>query len=124
MDKKRILVIDDEISITKFLKFALEHNGRFEVHCENGGKQGLAALRTFTPHLVLLDVDLQDMQGGDVEAILKEDPVWRNIPIIFLTGMLSQEEMQSGFTIGGYPALAKPIRIEKLIECIDKSLPV
>ena len=122
MDKKRILVIDDETSITKFLKFALERSQQYEVRCEQEGGKAVTAVRSFSPHLILLDVNMPDMQGGEVSALLKEDPVFRNIPIIFLTGMLSQEEMQSGLTIGGRPAVAKPIQIEKLIECIEKNI--
>ena len=123
MDKKKILVIDDEVSITKFLKTALERSGHYVVSCETDGMKALATAKSFVPDLILLDINLPDVPGGVVSASLKEDVSLRNVPIVFLTGMVSQDEALSGLTIAGHAALAKPIQIEKLIECIEKNLP-
>ena len=123
MDKSRILIVDDEPSITKLLQFALERSGRFEVRCENDGLKALASAKAFLPHLVLLDVNLPGITGGEISAQLQEDPSLRRIPVIYLTGMVSQEEMGQGLTIGGHPAIAKPVQLEKLIECIEANLP-
>ena len=122
MDKKKILIIDDEVSITKLLKFVLDRSGRYEVACENEGAKALATARAFVPDLVILDVNLPDVTGGEISAAMREDPALGRTPIIFLTGMMSQEEAQGGLTIGGHPAMAKPIQIEKLIECVEKNL--
>ena len=122
MDKKKILVVDDEASITKLIKFALERSGRFEVVCENSGANALSAARSFRPDLIILDINLPDVPGGEISAQLLDEPDLRRVPIIFLTGMLSQDESKSGVTIGGHVAMSKPIQIEKLIECIDKNI--
>ena len=123
MAKKKILIVDDEVSITKLLKIALERSGRYEVQCEAEGLKALAAAQSFGPDLLLLDVNLPDASGGEISAAFQEDPVLKKIPIIFLTGMISQEEVQSGVTIGGRLALAKPIDLAKLAESLEKLLP-
>ena len=115
--------MDDEVSVTKLLKIALERSGRYEVRCETEGLKALAAAQSFGPDLLLLDVNLPDASGGEISAAFQEDPVLKKIPIIFLTGMISQEEVQSGVTIGGRPALAKPIDLGKLAESLEKLLP-
>ena len=123
MDKKKILIIDDEVGITKMLKITLERSGQYDVQYENTGTKAVATVRSFGPDLILLDVNLPDVQGGEISAALQEDPALRRIPIIFLTGMVSAEEMQEGTTIGGRPAVAKPVDVGRLIDCIEKNLP-
>jgi CheY-like chemotaxis protein len=120
--KKKILIVDDEVSITKLLKFALERSERYLVQTQNEGKGALTAVRSFLPDLILLDVNLPDMTGGEIEAQLQEDASLKAIPVVFLTGMVSQEEIQEGLTISGRPALAKPIDLEKLVDCVEKNL--
>ena len=120
--KKKILIIDDEVSITKLLKFALERSDRYTVHCENEGKNALSAVRSFLPDLILLDVNMPEFSGGEVSAALQEDASLKRIPVVFLTGMVSQEETQAGLKIGGRAALAKPIDLEKLVECVENNL--
>ena len=123
MAKRKILIVDDEVSITKLLKLALERSGRYEVRCENEGLKALPAAQAFAPDLILLDVNLPDTSGGEVSAAFQEDTALKNIPVIFLTGMVSQEEVLSGVTVGGHPALAKPIDLGKLAEYLDQYLP-
>ena len=123
MTKKKILVVDDEVPVTKLLKLILERSGRYEIRCENAGAQAVSAAKSYRPDLVLLDVNLPDMEGGEISAAFQEDPVLKDIPIIFLTGLVSAEEMKSGLTIRGRPALAKPIDAGRLIDCVEKNLP-
>lgn len=123
MDKKKILVIDDEAAITKLLKLMLERSGRYEVQVESEGAKAVSAAKIFRPSVILLDVNLPDLQGGDVAAALLDDPALKNIPIIFLTGMISQEELRSGMVIGGRPTVSKPIDMDRLVECIEQNLP-
>jgi CheY-like chemotaxis protein len=66
MSKKRILLIDDDPSFTRLLKLNLEETGAYEVRTENRGTAALTAAREFKPDLILLDVVMPDMGGGDV----------------------------------------------------------
>ena len=121
-DKKKILIIDDEVGITKMLKLALERTGLYEVSYENLGVNAITAVRTFAPQLILLDVNLPDVAGGEIMAQLKQSPSLKKIPVVFLTGMISNEEAQGGLTVVGRPVVAKPVNMQKLQDCIEKTL--
>ena len=119
--KKRILVVDDEPSITRNLKLNLEANGEYEVHTENLATQAVAAARKFRPDLILLDVVMPDMEGGDLAAQIRDDPLFRETPIVFLTALISNTETEGGEMVSGtHLFLAKPVSIEKLKQVIEQ----
>lgn len=124
MAKKKILIVDDEASITKFLKFALEKTGLYEVVCENEGSKAFSVIRSVRPDLLILDMNLPDTSGAEISAAIKEDPSLERMPIVFLTGNVSEDEVDAGLTISGHPAMAKPINMQKLLLCVEKSLAV
>ena len=66
METKRILVVDDEQGFTMLLKMNLEKKGGYEVRVENDATKALDAAREFRPQVVLLDVVMPEMDGGDV----------------------------------------------------------
>jgi len=123
VDKKKILLIDDEQSLTRLLKLNLEKTGAYEVRDVNHALDGLTAAREFRPDLILLDIVMPGMTGDDVAAQLRADPDLKGIPIVFLTAVVTKEEAraQSG-TIGGFPFLAKPVDAVELVEYIEKIL--
>ena len=124
MSKRRILVVDDETSITRLLKLNLEQTGNYEVREENFGARVLEAAREFKPDLVLLDVMLPDMDGGDVAAGLKQDPALRKTPVVFLTAAVKKEELGAPEgKIGGRMYIAKPLNVKGVIGVIEKMLP-
>ena len=118
---KKILVVDDENNITIFLKTYLESTGKYEVRAENSGERGYECALQFKPDLILLDVMMKDMGGDRLADKIKTDPVLRKTPIVFLTGIVTKEEVEAnGGVIGGYPYLAKPIlAMNELIACIE-----
>ena len=120
---KKILIIDDEIGFTEVAKLNLEETGNYEVRIENRGSQGFAAAKEFKPDLILLDIIMPDMDGGQVANQMKDDSSVKDIPIIFLTAAVTGTEVDShGGLIGGHPFLAKPGSIEELIASIEKQL--
>ncbi|MHC5012457.1 MAG: response regulator transcription factor [Planctomycetota bacterium] len=123
MSGKRILVVDDDPDIADMVKEGLEAGGEFVVRAEASGESGLAAVGEFDPHLILLDVMMPGLDGGEVAARLQEDPYTSTIPIVFLTGVVKKEEVGSGpRTIGGFPYLAKPVGIAEITACIQDVL--
>lgn len=123
MGKKKILIIDDEENFTKLVKLNLEEMGEYEVKTENDGSRGLAAAKEFKPDLVLLDILMLEMEGGEVARYLKNDEETKNIPVVFLTAVVSKEEIEkSKGVIGGRPFISKPVTAEELIDCIEKNL--
>ena len=123
MTKKRLLLIDDEASFTRILKLNLEETGRFEVRVENDGRLAVAAAKSFLPDLILLDVVMPDVDGGEVAAELRKDRELARIPIVYLTAIVSPREVEerSG-VIGGRLFLAKPVSKQTLLEMIDRVL--
>jgi CheY-like chemotaxis protein len=119
---KRILVIDDELAITRLIKLNLEATGNYEVFTENLGSQAIAAARKSKPDLILLDIMMPDMLGSDVAGKLHEDPEFKDIKVVFLTAMLRKGEVWEGQVVGGQRIVAKPISTEALIQVIEETL--
>ena len=121
--KKRILLVDDEKSLTTLMKLNLEESGRYEVRVENWPEDAQAAAREFKPDLVLLDIIMPRLPGGDVAALFKADPQLKDVPIVFLTAAVrkSQVEDHEGY-ICDYPCLAKPATAEEVMAMIEKHL--
>ncbi len=119
MTKKRILLVDDEPRVTRLLRMHLEKTGAYEVKEVNKGSMALAAARQFKPDLILLDVVMPDMDGGEVASQIAEDPRLKNTPIVFLTATVNKSE--EGI-IAGYPFLAKPTTGDRVIDCIQQHL--
>ena len=120
-EKKRVLVIDDEASFARMVKLNLEKTGEFEVRVENKATSAVAAAREFKPDVVLLDVIMPNMDGGDVANQIKRDRLLKETPIIFLTATVSKREAgEGGFNSGGELFLAKPVSVEALIACINE----
>jgi len=121
---KRILVVDDEPSVTRNLKLNLESSGGFDVFTENHATNALAAARIFRPDLILLDVIMSGMDGGDVVARLRADPLLRDTPVIFLTALVSNEETDGHEIVsGGETFLAKPVDIGELKKTLEDHIP-
>ena len=119
MTKKRILLVDDEPRVTRLLRMHLEKTGAYEVKEVNKGSMALAAARQFKPDLILLDVVMPDMDGGEVASQIAEDPGLKNTPIVFLTATVDKSEEG---VIAGYPFLAKPTTGDQVIDCIQQHL--
>lgn len=122
MDKKKILIIDDEVNITKMLKLMLEKDGAYEVAYENNGMLALQRILEWRPDLLILDINMPETSGGEILAKIHDIPKLAKLPVIFLTGDVTPDEADQGMTISGYPAFSKPMNISKLMECIQSSL--
>ena len=119
--KKKVLVVDDNEVITKFMKSSLEALASCQVMVANSGSQGIEAARSFNPDIIFLDIVMPDMEGSQVAEHIRKDPSLSNTPIIFLTGIISQEEAEkSDGIIGGQKYLAKPMTREQLVDCINQ----
>jgi len=121
MEKTRILVIDDEDAIDQLVKLNLEETGEYSVENLASGLQAVEKAIEFKPALIFLDLVMPDIDGGAVYNLLKENNQTKDIPVVFLTAMVTEEETgESGNIVGGHPMLAKPVTTKKLIECIKK----
>jgi CheY-like chemotaxis protein len=121
MAKKRILLIDDEKSLTSLLKLNLEETGNYEVRVENWPEDSIKAAREFKPDLILLDIIMPRMPGGNVAAAIDSDPELKGTPIVFLTAAVRKQyvEDHEGI-ICDHPCLAKPATVEEVVAMIEQ----
>ena len=111
-DPPRILVVDDERSITDLVALALKYEG-FEVETAPTAKAARHAVMDFRPSLVVLDVGLPDENGFTLVQRLITDGL--KVPVIFLTARDAIEEKVHGLTVGGDDYVTKPFSIEELV---------
>ena len=116
---QRILVIDDDADLTTVVRMILLDTGKYDVRVINRSEIALSAVQQFRPHLVLLDVMMPGMDGGQVASAIRGDSVVRATPIVFLTAAVTGEEAVRG-PIGGEIYLEKPVCKERLLECVDR----
>jgi len=123
MDKKKILIIDDEDYFCKLVKKNVEKTGEFEVYIATNGEDGIRSAIEIKPDLILLDLVMPEMDGSDVASLIRNDKSIKDIPIVFLTAIVREEEVssQTSFT-RGYSLLAKTVTVGELIECIKKNV--
>jgi DNA-binding response OmpR family regulator len=121
--KKKVLIIDDEVAFTNIVKLTLEAKENYEVFVENDPLKAIAAARKFWPDIIVLDVVMPELDGGEVHTKLKADPILKRIPIIFLTAIVRQKEVdEHQGMIGGSFYLAKPVSADGLMKAIDEHI--
>ena len=121
--KAKILVVDDEEDICHFTKSVLERTGKFEVMTSTNSAKAVELAKSNVPDLIILDVNMPDMDGGEVAQTLHEYKVTSGIPVIFLTALLKKEEIEDKTgKIGAHTYIAKPASPKELIEKIESAL--
>jgi two-component system KDP operon response regulator KdpE len=119
----RVLVVDDEKAIQRFLKNALS-SAEFSVHVAEGGKEALAAAVAIRPDLIILDLGLPDMDGLEVLRRLRE---WTQVPIIILSVRDREDEKVTALDSGADDYVTKPFGIGELLArmrvALRKSIP-
>lgn len=108
----RILVVDDEPSITDLVATVLRYEG-FEVRTADTGRRALEAVTDFRPHLLILDIMLPDLDGFQVQGRLAASG--DRVPILFLTARDATEDKVRGLTMGADDYVTKPFSLEELV---------
>jgi len=112
----RVLVVDDEENITFLLDSALRHFG-FDVRVASNGRDAIAAVESFSPDVLLLDVMLPDLDGFEVVRRLRLDGA--KVPVLFLTARDATEDKVRGLTLGGDDYVTKPFSLEEVVARIQ-----
>ena len=122
-EKKKILIIDDEKDFAHFIKLNLESTNKFEVIPSATGKEGIILAKTNKPDLILLDIFMPEMDGSMVAERLLDDAATKDIPIVFLTALVTKRDVGAkGGVIGGRHVIAKPVTPDELISTINSVL--
>ncbi len=89
----------------------------------NDPATAISAAKEFMPDLIILDVMMPGMDGGDLSSRIVANPALKNIPVVFLTAAVRREEIAAhGGVLGGFPYLAKPVNLKDLLDCIENHL--
>ena len=121
MNKKTVLIADDEIDIVETLKFMLESES-FEVLTAYDGEEALKLARTAIPDIILLDVMMPKINGYKVSRLLKFDKKFQDIPILMITARSQEEDKLIGEETGADEYITKPFDISEVIDLINKYL--
>ena len=120
---KNILSVDDEIGVSYTVKHGLENlDNEYNITCVDSGKKCFEYLeQNKNPDLILLDIMMPDMSGWEIHKKLKNNPLWKDIPIVFLTARTDQMARNAGNFLGE-DYIEKPFKIPELKERIEKIL--
>jgi len=119
--RAKLLLVDDDEAVIEFLNLKL--GTEFDLTATGTPQAALELARDGRPDLVLCDIDLPGMDGGDISAALFAHPETRDIPVVFLTALVTPEDLAAkGNQLGGRAAISKQSPIEQIRERILASL--
>jgi len=111
---KKILVVDDEKDVLDLVRRVLIRGG-FEVITALDGKEGLAKVYNEAPDLMILDINMPGMDGWEVCRKIREDPLYKHLPIIMLTVRRTKKDQLKGLNLGSDEYITKPFYPTELI---------
>lgn len=121
IDAPKILIIDDEPDIIEFLSYNFKKRG-FEVFSANDGIQGLNALESCIPDIIVTDILMPNMNGISMCKQLKSNERFKKIPVVFLSATTDAYQMTCAIEAGGDHYFSKPIKMSVLSERITEIL--
>ena len=121
MPAATVLVVDDDPVIQKLLKVNFEMEG-YDVITAGDGAEGLAAARSESPDVVILDIMMPKMNGLEVLAALKQDKNTEAIPVILLSAKAQSSDVQAGLDRGADAYVTKPFDPLELLDRVSEFL--
>ena len=119
--RKKLLLVDDDEAVIEYLSVKL--GGEFDLVATGSPQQALELAREGNPDLVLCDIDIPGMDGGDVSAALFTHPQTRAIPVVFLTALVTPADLAArGNQLAGRAAISKASPIEEILARIRANL--
>jgi PleD family two-component response regulator len=121
MEKKRVLIVDDDLSSSENVAMILQRSGLYEVAIECDASRALFIARRFRPQIMLLNIDMTGRKGGEVALLMVSDSFLRHVPILFLTNPATASEGRRPLSErGGRGLIVKPICAELLLERVGE----
>lgn len=118
---RRLLLADDSITIQKVVELVLAEEG-FEIKAVNNGEEAFAAIETFKPDVVLVDIEMPKMNGYQLCEKLKTHPVTKDVPVILLSGAFEPLDEELARHVKADSFVIKPFESQELISKINASL--
>ncbi len=120
MENKTVLIVDDEPDVAAVLSMRIAGFG-YSVITANSGAEAIALAESEQPDLIMLDILMPDMDGGQVAQELHDKPATQDIPVIFASCLYPKEmEDEQGHYFGGHVMFSKPYDIDELRETIEQ----
>ncbi len=119
MEKNEILIVDDDIIAQNMLKATLANAG-YSVLLASNGEEALEKAKEYHPRVIILDIMMPGIDGGEVANTLRKDPQTKKIPIIFLSTLISESEERAGIRGGSTSFFSKPFSRDKLLNEIGR----
>lgn len=117
-DRRKILIVDDEERMVRFIRLNLEHDG-FLVSEAFSGKQAIQQLRDVSPDLILLDVMMPDLDGFEVLQIIRETS---KVPVLMLTAKGEEDDRVRGLELGADDYITKPFSPREMVSRVKAVL--
>ena len=105
---KKILYVEDDPDIQRIAQIALEKVGGFEIKACNSGAEALAVVTEFMPDLILLDIMLPEMDGLEIQGVLRQSAQTRSIPVVFMTAKVQENDVEDYYRCGALGVITKP----------------
>ena len=123
-EHRRILLIDDEAGFTKLLKMNLERQGSYQVQILNDPLSALESIAAYLPHLIILDMVMPGLDGGELSAKIRQHPDFGDIPVIFLTALVGKKDGSENSVSqhGDRVLVAMPVDLPILLNVIENKL--
>ncbi len=121
MERKKILIIDDDMKVIEKLRIPLVLKD-YEVFCASNGLEGIEKVRLVQPHLILLDLLMPKMDGLKAARLIKFDERFKDIPIFAITHLSRINSEQQAYEVGVDEFFTKPIDTERILASIEKYL--
>lgn len=115
MAKEKILIVEDEEDIRELVKYNLEREGFGDIRAVETGEEGIAAVKNFTPDLILLDLMLPGIDGLTVCRKLKSNEKTEHVPVIMLTAKSEEADVVVGLEMGADDYITKPFSNKVLL---------
>jgi putative two-component system response regulator len=119
-ESMKILIVDDNEIDLELLEAILNNLGFQNIVTSESGKEAIQLAEEHQPDLFFIDINMPGMTGGEFRGLLKQNPVTKDIPVIFISGMISKEEEKElgGRFASGDFIIAKPFSGEKIAQVI------
>ena len=121
MDRKKILIVDDEKNLAIMLKKILE-NIKYDINLAFDGQHCLELARELNPDFILLDIKMPKKDGIGVLSDLRSDPKFKETPIVVLSAKGQLHEISAGIEAGASAYLCKPVMIGEIVNTIERYL--
>jgi len=122
--RRKVLVVDDDPEIVDLMVDVLNRDGRFEIRTASSGYDAGVITQDFRPDIMILDYMLPDVNGNVVCKTIRQNPLFENMKIIIVSGVINEEEIEELLKIGADEFMKKPFSIDELVNKMSSLLAI